>query len=308
MPFWDWCLESEDEKIEEIFVEDIPVIKVVAQKNYNLRNKGPILDKDDKIPLRKITPPPAAPKSNEPPASKASGKTNKILQTNTNELSTPSSTGNSTRLNAIPNNDKTSEPKTSQTMDNTNPHALDYNVIEDMKKTKANISMFDIYSLSQQHELLNDAFNPNDTQKRMVVVTDNSLSKDGVHEIHKVEIAATINAGSIWAYLKSQVPHFLLTYEIFNFNVHNCLANSGASSNTMPFIVCQKINVVPQMTKNKIIQLEKKDVKVKGELRDVLIRLSYDHRVHQTIDIVVVDIPKSYGLLLSMDWLVKLQG
>jgi hypothetical protein len=60
------------------------------------------------------------------------------------------------------------------------PTPLDYNVIEDMKKTKANISMFDICSLPQQCELLNDAFNPNDAHKRMVVVTDNTLPEDEV--------------------------------------------------------------------------------------------------------------------------------
>jgi hypothetical protein len=123
-----------------------------------------------------------------------------------------------------------------------------------------------------------------------------------------VEIATTINTTSIGTFSKSQVPPFLLTYEIFNFNVHNCLADSGASSNIMPFFVCQKINVVPQIMKTRIIQLDRTYVKVKGELRDVLIRLSSDPRVHQTIDIVVVDIPESYGFLLSRDWSAKLQG
>jgi hypothetical protein len=54
--------------------------------------------------------------------------------------------------------------------------------------------------------------------------------------------------------------------------------------------------------------LDRTYVKVKGELKDVLIRLSSDPRVHQTIDIIVVDIPESYGFLLSRDWLAKLQG
>jgi hypothetical protein len=108
--------------------------------------------------------------------------------------------------------------------------------------------------------------------------------------------------------LKSQVPPFLLTYEIFNFNVHNCLADSGASSNIMPYSVFQRINVVPQLTTTRIIQLDRSDVKVRGELKYVMIRLASDPRVHQVIDIVVVDIPESYGLLLSRDWSAKLQG
>jgi hypothetical protein len=60
MPFWDWCIDSDDEQIEEIFVEYAPIVKFVP-KEYNLHNKGlvPITSssKENNIPLRKITPP-----------------------------------------------------------------------------------------------------------------------------------------------------------------------------------------------------------------------------------------------------------
>jgi hypothetical protein len=57
------------------------------------------------------------------------------------------------------------------------------------------------------------------------------------------------------------------------------------------YSVCQKINVVPQMSITRIIQLDRSDIKVKGELKYVMIRLAYDPTVHQVIDIVVVAIP-----------------
>ena len=62
------------------------------------------------------------------------------------------------------------------------------------------------------------------------------------------------------------------------------------------------------MRKNKIIQLDKSQVKVFGELKDVLIRLSSNSKIHQIIDIIVVDIPETYGVILSRDWLAKLNG
>ena len=43
----------------------------------------------------------------------------------------------------------------------------------------------------------------------------------------------------------SQTPPFLLTFEIFNLNVHNCLEESGASSNVMPYSVCKRLNAEP---------------------------------------------------------------
>ena len=55
---------------------------------------------------------------------------------------------------------------------------------------------------------------------------------------------------------RSQTPPFLLTFDIFNRNVHNCLVDSGASSNVIPYSVCKKLNAQPKIFKTKIIQLD----------------------------------------------------
>jgi hypothetical protein len=52
---------------------------------------------------------------------------------------------------------------------------------------------------------------------------------------------------------QSQTPRFLLTFDIFNQNVHNCLVDSGDTSNVVPYFVCKKLNVEPQICKKKII-------------------------------------------------------
>ena len=41
---------------------------------------------------------------------------------------------------------------------------------------------------------------------------------------------------------KTDTPPFLLTLEMLNHNVHNCLVDSGSSVNVMPLEVCKKIN------------------------------------------------------------------
>ena len=43
-------------------------------------------------------------------------------------------------------------------------------------------------------------------------------------------------------------------------------------------------------------------------LRNVLLKLSVDPRIHQTIDIVIADILETYGMWLSWDWSEKLKG
>ena len=80
---------------------------------------------------------------------------------------------------------------------------------------------------------------------------------------------------------KSQTPPFLLTFEIVNRNVHNSLVDSGASSNMMVCLVCKKLNAQPKMCRTNIIQLDRSHVKVMGELKDVMIRLTLNSEVHQ---------------------------
>jgi hypothetical protein len=98
------------------------------------------------------------------------------------------------------------------------------------------------------------------------------------------------------------VPPFLLTFEIFNRNVHNCMVDSGASSNFMPLSLCQKINAEVKPSNLNIIQLDRTNVKVIGEIKNVLIRLSSNPKVHQVIDIIFFDITIVYGLFFSRDW------
>jgi len=49
------------------------------------------------------------------------------------------------------------------------------------------------------------------------------------------------------------------------------------------------------------MQLDRTNVKVIGELKDVLIRMTAKPQYTQIIDIVVVDIPEAYGIF-SIDW------
>ena len=76
----------------------------------------------------------------------------------------------------------------------------------------------------------------------------------------------------------------------------------------MPYSMCKNINVQPQRCNTKIIQLDKLDLKVMGELKDVLIQLTSNSKVNQTIDFIVVDILEAYGVILSKDWSTNLNG
>ena len=70
---------------------------------------------------------------------------------------------------------------------------------------------------------------------------------------------------------KYKTPPFILTFEIFNHNLHNCLIDSRESVNVMPLSVCKKINGQPKPSTWQVIQLDRTIAKVIGEMEDVLI-------------------------------------
>jgi hypothetical protein len=72
-------------------------------------------------------------------------------------------------------------------------------------------------------------------------------------EIRKSNVNTTSTDKKPW----SSIPHFLLTFEIYNINLHNCLVDSGASSNVMPLSVCNKLNATPTKSDTHIIQLDR---------------------------------------------------
>ena len=107
---------------------------------------------------------------------------------------------------------------------------------------------------------------------------------------------------------KSMNPPFLITFEIFNMNVYNFLVDSGASSTVMPYVVTKRLHEMPEKTGTRIMKLDRMNVKLIGELKDVLIWMAAKPQYTQVIDILVVDIPKAYGMLHSRDWSANLNG
>jgi hypothetical protein len=82
-------------------------------------------------------------------------------------------------------------------------------------------------------------------------------------------------------------------------SLHNFLVDSRASSNVMPLSICNKLNANPLTSDKHVIQLDRTRVKVIGELKYVMIIIATHPKFFQVIDIIVVDILETYGLLLN---------
>ena len=70
----------------------------------------------------------------------------------------------------------------------------------------------------------------------------------------------------------------------------------------MPLSICRKLNTIPLKSDKHVIELDRTQVKVMGEIKDVMIKMATHPKFFQVMDIIVVDMSEDYGFLLSQDW------
>jgi hypothetical protein len=70
---------------------------------------------------------------------------------------------------------------------------------------------------------------------------------------HTPKSQVVLNASLSWKWSRSNTLCFLVTFYIFNRNLHNCMIDYDSSSNIMPFKVCEKLKVKFEQSEIQII-------------------------------------------------------
>ena len=154
----------------------------------------------------------------------------KKIQKNTTTIKIPEFTISSQDPKKINMTVKPTEGKVDNVKKNLKAPEMGYDIVEDINS--ANISLFEMCNVPQQKEKLLKALEV--LEKKLP--TDNQREEEEIGE------------ASVGGKSKYKTPPFLLNFEIFNHNVHNCLVDSGASVNVMPLSVCKNINGQPKQS------------------------------------------------------------
>lgn len=186
---------------------------------------------------------------------------------------------------------------------------IDYNIVDDLKKSMANITHFDLLKLTQQRDFLLKAMNERNC--KIPTIPSSQTKRSVSRPISAPSTAQTPSAMEATLSKMNQKPQDVSATMIgrksksmtppLNMNVCNCLVDSSASSTVMPYVVAKRLHVIPKKIGTQIMQLDRTNVKVIGELKNVLIRMAAKPQYTQVIDIVVVNIPEAYEMMLSRD-------
>ena len=104
------------------------------------------------------------------------------------------------------------------------------------------------------------------------------------------------------------VPPFYISLIVHDQILHNAMLNSGDSHNLMPKAIMETLNIDITKPYKDLFSFDSNKVKCLGLIKDIFVTLVQYPRKSIVMDIVVVDIPPQYGMLLSFSWGAKLQG
>jgi ribonuclease HI len=107
---------------------------------------------------------------------------------------------------------------------------------------------------------------------------------------------------------KDNIAPFYITLNIHDQLLHNCMLDSGASHNVMPKIIMEKLGLQITRPYGNLYSFDSRKVKCMGMIKDLVVTLAQVPVKSILMDVVIVDIPPKYGMLLSRSWGAKLGG
>ena len=103
-------------------------------------------------------------------------------------------------------------------------------------------------------------------------------------------------------------PPFYITLELQNIHLHNCLYDSGASHSLMPLAVMEKLGLDITRPYKNLYSFYSKRVQCLGMIKDLVVRMVQIPRNFVMMDVVIADVPPTYGMLLSKHWGTSMGG
>jgi hypothetical protein len=98
---------------------------------------------------------------------------------------------------------------------------------------------------------------------------------------------------------RDTVAPFYITLTLFDHLLHNCMLDSGASYNVIPKAIMEKLHLEITRPYGDLYSFDSRKVKCIGMIKDLVVGLAQIPDKSILMDVVVVDIPPKYGMLLS---------
>jgi hypothetical protein len=101
---------------------------------------------------------------------------------------------------------------------------------------------------------------------------------------------------------------FYANIKVHDMTFHNAMIYFGASHNLMPKVIMDELGLDITRPYKNLFSFDSRKFKCLGIINDLVVSLAQIPSKNMVMDVVVVDIPPKFGMLLSRSWATKLKG
>jgi len=103
-------------------------------------------------------------------------------------------------------------------------------------------------------------------------------------------------------------PPFFIYLHINDLILHNCMLDPRAATNVMPLKVMKQLGLKINRPCRRVCGIDSKRIEACGLIKDLQIHLVAHPQISLLMDVVVIDVPNAWGMLLSRGWGAMLGG
>jgi hypothetical protein len=107
---------------------------------------------------------------------------------------------------------------------------------------------------------------------------------------------------------KEENPHFFVSLEINDQWLHNCMYDSGASSNIITKGIMKRLGLKITRLYQNVCAMDSREIETHGITIDLPIKLSFRPEFAFKMDVLVIDVSNAWGVLLSRKWGAHMGG
>jgi hypothetical protein len=148
----------------------------------------------------------------------------------------------------------------------------------------------------------------NDIFKSTILKSLETKTSSSADFVNLQDDKPTVTIGPMIEDRDDSCPPFYISLNVHDKILHNCFLDSGASHNLMPKTVMDELGLEVTKPYHDLFSFESRKVRCIGLIKDLVINLSQLPMRSMVMDVVVVDIPPKFRLLLSCPWRKRLGG
>lgn len=177
-----------------------------------------------------------------------------------------------------------------------------FDMAQALTQKKVTILLIEMLKIKEHKDAALSLFSSISDSDSLLPTGLDTVGKDQEFQTPEVYVRTTITQEP------SQVDPFYVTLLVNNQLIKNCMIDSGAAANVMPYGVMKELGLSVTTVYGKCYAMDNREVPIIGTMKDVEVKIAAFPEATYKMDVIVTDTKPHYGMLLSRQWAAAVWG